>query len=105
MKDSTVRTAGLLRAQKPAILKKIRAAMRQELEKYTKGDFVTLPMPALVAAGLTPSKEFHQDNEKKPTAPARLLSRSMVRRQWTRIRELHHVPRLFFRQLITPVVR
>lgn len=54
MKDSTVRTAGLLRAQKPTILKKIRAAMRQELAKYTKGDFVTLPMPALVASGLKP---------------------------------------------------
>ena len=54
MKDSTVRTAGLLRAQKPTILKRIRAAMRQELAKYTKGDFVTLPMPALVASGLKP---------------------------------------------------
>ena len=54
MKDSTVRTAGLLRAQKPTILKKIRAAMRQEVAKYTKGDFVALPMPALVASGLKP---------------------------------------------------
>jgi SAM-dependent methyltransferase len=54
MKDSTVRTAGLLRAQKPTVLKKIRAAMRLELEKYTKGDIVELPMPALIASGVKP---------------------------------------------------
>jgi len=52
MKDSTVRTAGLLRAQKPGELNKIREAMRAELETYTKGDFVELPMPALIAAGV-----------------------------------------------------
>ena len=39
MKDSTVRTAGLLRAQKPTVLNKIRDAMRAELEKYTKRRF------------------------------------------------------------------
>ena len=38
MKDSTVRTAGLLRAQKPTVLKKIREEMRGALAKYTKGD-------------------------------------------------------------------
>lgn len=52
MKDSTVRTAGLLRAQKPTVLNKIRDAMRGELEKYTKGDVVELPMPALIASGV-----------------------------------------------------
>jgi SAM-dependent methyltransferase len=52
MKDSTVRTAGLLRAQKPTVLDKIRDAMRAELAKYTKGDVVELPMPALIASGL-----------------------------------------------------
>ncbi len=52
MKDSTVRTAGLLRAQKPTVLNKIREAMRAELEKYTKKDVVELPMPALIAAGV-----------------------------------------------------
>ena len=52
MKDSTVRTAGLLRAQKPTVLNKIRDAMRAELEKYTRGDFVELPMPALIASGV-----------------------------------------------------
>ena len=52
MKDSTVRTAGLLRAQKPAVLEKIRAEMRGALAKYTKGEVVELPMPAWVASGV-----------------------------------------------------
>ena len=52
MKDSTVRTAGLLRAQKPTVLDKIRDAMRGELEKYTKHGVVELPMPALIASGV-----------------------------------------------------
>ena len=52
MRDSTVRTAGLLRAQKALVLEKIRDAMRLELEKYRKGGFVELPMPALVASAV-----------------------------------------------------
>lgn len=52
MKDSTVRTAGLLRAQKPSVLEKIRGEMRSALVKYTKGDVVELPMPAWVASGV-----------------------------------------------------
>ena len=52
MKDSTVRTAGLLRAQKPTVLEKIRDAMRDELGAYTKGEVVELPMPAWVASGV-----------------------------------------------------
>ncbi|MGZ8522541.1 MAG: class I SAM-dependent methyltransferase [Candidatus Binatia bacterium] len=54
MKDSTVRTAGLLRAQKPAILEKIRDEMRGALAKYTKEEVVELPMPAWVASGVKP---------------------------------------------------
>jgi hypothetical protein len=54
MKDSTVRTAGLLRAQKPTILKKIRDEMRASVERYTKEDIVELPMPAWIAAGVKP---------------------------------------------------
>ena len=54
MKNSTVRTAGLLRAQKPTVLDKIREEMRAGLEKYTKGDVVELPMPAWIAAGVKP---------------------------------------------------
>jgi len=52
MKDSTVRTAGLLRAQRPTILKKIRDEMRASVERYTKGDIVELPMPAWIAVGV-----------------------------------------------------
>lgn len=52
MRNSTVRTAGLLRAQKPTVLNKIRDVMRAELERYTKGDFVELPMPALIASAV-----------------------------------------------------
>jgi ubiquinone/menaquinone biosynthesis C-methylase UbiE len=55
MKDSTVRTAGLLRAQKPLVLDKIREAMRAALARYTKGDGIELPMPALVASGMKPN--------------------------------------------------
>lgn len=52
MKDSTVRTAGLLRAQKPSVLEKIREAMRAEVDEYTKRGIVRLPMPALIASGM-----------------------------------------------------
>lgn len=54
MLDSTVRTAGLLRAQKPTVLNKIREAMRAAVEKYTKRGVVSLPMPALVASAIKP---------------------------------------------------
>jgi hypothetical protein len=54
MRDSTVRTAGLLRAQKPAVLEKIREVMRAEVEQYSKNDFVELPMPALIASAVKP---------------------------------------------------
>jgi SAM-dependent methyltransferase len=55
MKDSTVRTAGLLRAQKPVVLEKIRDAMRAQLAEYQKGDVVELPMPALIASASKPA--------------------------------------------------
>jgi SAM-dependent methyltransferase len=54
MINSTVRTAGLLRAQKPTVLSKIRDAIRGELTKYTKKGLVELPMPALIASGIKP---------------------------------------------------
>lgn len=57
MINSTVRTAGLLRAQKPTVLKKIRDAIRAETEKYTKKGIVTLPMPALIASGVKQRSE------------------------------------------------
>jgi SAM-dependent methyltransferase len=54
MRDSTVRTAGLLRAQKPVVLDNIRDAMREELSSYQKRDQVALPMPALIASAIKP---------------------------------------------------
>jgi SAM-dependent methyltransferase len=52
MKNSTVRTAGLLRAQKPTVLDKIRDTIRAEVEEYARRGVVKLPMPALIAAGV-----------------------------------------------------
>jgi ubiquinone/menaquinone biosynthesis C-methylase UbiE len=54
MKESTVRTAGLLRGQKPGVLDKIREAMRDELKKYQKDNAVELPMPAILACAIKP---------------------------------------------------
>jgi ubiquinone/menaquinone biosynthesis C-methylase UbiE len=54
MKDSTVRTAGLLRAQKPEVLEQIRDAMRDESKQHQKGNAVELPMPAILASGMKP---------------------------------------------------
>jgi hypothetical protein len=54
MLRSTVRTAGLLRAQKPAALEKIRDAMRAESKRYQKGNAVELPMPAVLASAPEP---------------------------------------------------
>jgi ubiquinone/menaquinone biosynthesis C-methylase UbiE len=51
MRNSTVRTAGLLQSQKPVVLEKIREAIRADTEQYRRGDVVELPMPALIAAG------------------------------------------------------
>jgi len=54
MKDSTVRTAGLLRAQKPAALEQIRNAMRDESKQHQKSDAVALPMPAILSSAVKP---------------------------------------------------
>jgi hypothetical protein len=56
MLQSTVRTAGLLRAQKPEALKKIRDAMRTESKRYQKDNAVELPMPAVLACGAKPAE-------------------------------------------------
>ncbi|MDH3445628.1 MAG: methyltransferase domain-containing protein [Deltaproteobacteria bacterium] len=56
MKYSTVRTAGLLLAQKAVVLDKISEAIRAEVENYTRGDVVELPMPALIASAVKPRK-------------------------------------------------
>jgi hypothetical protein len=54
MKDSTVRTAGLLHAQRPEALEKIRDAIRDELQPYQKRNAVELPMPAILASAVKP---------------------------------------------------
>ena len=54
MKESTVRTAGLLRGQTLNALAKIRDAMRDESKQYQKGNPVELPMPAILASGMKP---------------------------------------------------
>jgi hypothetical protein len=54
MRESTVRTAGLLGAQKPEALEKIRDAMRHELQQYQKDKAVELPMPAILASATNP---------------------------------------------------
>ena len=54
MKESTVRTAGLLRAQKPEALEKIRDATREKLKNYQTGGAIELPMPAILASAVKP---------------------------------------------------
>lgn len=54
MLRSTVRTAGLLRAQSNEALNAIRAAMREEVGAYRKGDGIVLPMPAILASAVKP---------------------------------------------------
>jgi len=50
MRDSTVRTAGLLRAQAPEALDAIRADVRDAVRAYQRGGAVELPMPAVLAS-------------------------------------------------------
>jgi ubiquinone/menaquinone biosynthesis C-methylase UbiE len=54
MQGSTVRTAGLLRAQKPEVLEKIRDAINQEVKKYQQASSIDLPMPAVLASAVKP---------------------------------------------------
>ncbi len=50
MLNSTVRTAALLRAQKPAALEKIRKSVHKGTLSYKKADGIELPMPAVLAS-------------------------------------------------------
>ncbi len=54
MLTSTVRTAALLRAQPPDARERIRAAVTEEAGRYRNGEFVELPMPAILAAARRP---------------------------------------------------
>ena len=46
-----VRTAAVLRAQTPAALESIRAAVRRGVERYERGGAFLVPMPAVLASG------------------------------------------------------
>jgi ubiquinone/menaquinone biosynthesis C-methylase UbiE len=54
MQGSTVRTAGLLRAQQPEVVEKIRDAIKEEVKKYRKSSSIDLPMPAILASAIKP---------------------------------------------------
>lgn len=49
--DGAVRTAGLLRAQAPEALFRIRRAIEDGAARYRSGDAIELPMPAVLASG------------------------------------------------------
>jgi ubiquinone/menaquinone biosynthesis C-methylase UbiE len=51
MSRGGVRTAAVLRAQTPAALDAIRAAVRREVESYKWSDGYVVPMPAVLASG------------------------------------------------------
>jgi hypothetical protein len=50
MRDGTVRTAGLLRAQTPAAQEAIRADVREAVRPYQRAGAVELPMPAVLTS-------------------------------------------------------
>jgi len=52
---ATVRMRALLRAQSAEQLTRIRAAVRESLARYRRGDAHELPMPALLTAGTKPA--------------------------------------------------
>jgi SAM-dependent methyltransferase len=52
MRDGTVRTAGLLRAQAPEAQEAIRDGIREAVRPYRRADGVELPMPAVLASAV-----------------------------------------------------
>jgi SAM-dependent methyltransferase len=50
MRDGTVRTAGLLRAQTPAAQEAIRADVREAVRSYESAGTIELPMPAVLTS-------------------------------------------------------
>jgi len=52
MQASTVRTAGLLRAQTSEALQAIRAALRDAVGSYRRGATIEVPMPAVLATAI-----------------------------------------------------
>jgi SAM-dependent methyltransferase len=54
MRDGTVRTAGLLRAQTAEALKAIRAEIREAVARYRRDAAIELPMPAVLSSAVKP---------------------------------------------------
>lgn len=54
MLEGTVRTAGLLRAQTAEARDAIRASIHHTILKYTRGDSIEIPMPAVLASAKKP---------------------------------------------------
>jgi len=52
---ATVRMRALLQAQSAEQTGRIRAALREEISAYRRGDGYELPMPALLATGYKPA--------------------------------------------------
>lgn len=55
--QGSARTGGLLRAQSPSTLAKIRVAMENAAASYRQQDHLEIPMPALVVCGRKPNAE------------------------------------------------
>jgi len=56
-RTAAVRTAALLNAQAPAALKRIRDEVVVRAEKFRRGDWIDLPMPAILTSALRPRSE------------------------------------------------
>ena len=54
MKEGTVRTGAVLRAQSPGAIAAIRAAVVAECEAWRRGGTIELPMPAVLASASKP---------------------------------------------------
>jgi SAM-dependent methyltransferase len=52
--ESTVRAAATLRAQRPSAREAIRAAVRETVATYERGDHFEVPMPAVLATAIKP---------------------------------------------------
>jgi hypothetical protein len=75
MRDTTARTAGLLRTQTSETLSRIRP-IRAETLRYTNGGCVEIPMPSAVSA-------FRAQRHEDPTRIKRFLNRLLPPERWT----------------------
>ena len=56
-RTAAVRTAALLNAQEPAALRRIRDEVVARAEKFRRGDWIELPMPAILTSALRPRSD------------------------------------------------